>query len=194
MSRYLSHFVAGMVMVALVVDSAQGQQPGQSQPGRPGGVAGQPGAKRPVGKPGGNIDPESGNYMALPGFWALDIESVQKELGLTGRQKEQLREISRKFQASSRQDRHEWEQIRDLPPQQQEARATELGRRAARQAADIRKQVAGVLEPEQFDSLAKTQFHLQAPGMLANPQVLDDLGLSDNQRRSEEHTSELQSR
>ncbi len=39
-------------------------------------------------------------YLLIPGYWALNMDSVQKELRLTAEQRQQLKAISAKYQAA----------------------------------------------------------------------------------------------
>jgi Spy/CpxP family protein refolding chaperone len=99
----------------------------------------------------------------------LGQESVQKELGLSDEQKQQVEELSKKT-------REQRQGLMDLDPQERSAKMREL-----REQND--KEVSKILKPEQHKRLH--QITLQVQGLasaLGNPKVAEEMQIKDDQK------------
>ena len=117
--------------------------------------------------------------LAIPGFLALGIEQVQKELALTSRQKRLLRDISDRYQAKTQEIN---EALQRLRPEERELRIEAMRERARKDVAAIRRQVSEVLTRQQLESYETIDFRLQVPAVLGNPRLLDAVGATDGQK------------
>lgn len=109
----------------------------------------------------------------------LRLEHVQDELELGAEQREKLKRV---FQQHDEQARKAWEGLRDLPMQERLKKSAEIRQKSAERLEDLRKQALDVLLPEQRDKLKQIVFRMQAQVALANPRLLDQLGLDDEQK------------
>jgi Spy/CpxP family protein refolding chaperone len=132
-----------------------------------------------VAEPGGHGPHRPSALYRLPGFWMLGMENVQRELGLTGEQTQQLTKIADDHQRALRQD---GEKVRRLSPEEQRKHWAQQRDRMNRQAAEVRKQVEQVLQPRQLEQYEEMVFRSRAAVMLANPKILVQLGVTDEQK------------
>jgi len=108
------------------------------------------------------------------------MPNVQRELGLTAEQRQQLKAISDGHAASvqlldkafdkldAEEKQKQWSQFND--------RATQVARSAQRRAEAI-------LNPQQLQTVRRIAFELSATGVLADPSVQSKLGLSTEQQQ-----------
>jgi Spy/CpxP family protein refolding chaperone len=130
----------------------------------------------PATRPGG-APAAPANFLAVPGYWVLSMEGVQKEIGLTSEQKQKLKGVADQYQAAMRK---KMEGLQDLSREEQQSRMEETARPLVQAAM---KQVDAILTPEQLKSVQQTTFQLQAAQALAQPQVQEKLGLTTTQQR-----------
>jgi len=138
----------------------------------------------------------SGSNYYWTGYWMLQSESVQKELGVTSEQKEKLKEIAEKAAAASKDDlKFDWAKFREMKSEEQQNIQKEMAARYASRAAESRKQVEQVLTPKQIEQLKEIEFRQRAASMLYMPQVLEQIGISDEQKQQlQKIREELQSK
>ena len=165
MTKHIGQVLLAWALLAAAAIAAEG-------PGKPGGPGG-PGA-------GGPWQPGRPNIGGVPGYWMLGMENIQKELELVDEQKQKLLEIAEQYQAQMRQD---WEEIRKLPPDEQRKRWSQQREKMTQRAAEVRKQVEQVLLPHQLDKLKELTFRMRAGSMLTSPGTIEQLKLSDDQKR-----------
>jgi len=116
----------------------------------------------------------------------LNSDQVQRELDLVDEQKEELRKILE----SSRGDRANFAELRDLPEEERRARMRELREQSEGRVAELQKKVNEVLLPHQQKRLKQIQLQLQGDRALNNPEVAKELGLTDEQQRKLEEVRE----
>ena len=122
--------------------------------------------------------------IGLPGYPMLQMENVQKELGLTPEQKEKLKEIAKKAAESMKKEpRFDWAKFRDMKPEEQQKAQKEMADRYAKRAEETKKQVEQILTPKQVEQLKDMEFRQRAASMLYMPQVLQQIELTDEQKQ-----------
>ncbi len=138
------------------------------------------GAKSPKAPPAATGEEEERPQLSVPGFWALSLPPVQKEVWLTEEQQQQLRAISAKYQAKVQ---AAMEGLQRLPPEEQKRRLDALRGQARKDMEAVRKQVADVLTPQQLESYEKIAFRLRVPVALEDSRLLGSLDLTDWQKK-----------
>ena len=119
-----------------------------------------------------------GPRLALPGYWALSLGPVQKELELTDEQKRKLWEVSDMFQAKVLEIN---DMLEKLPPEEQKVESESLRGQARKDMDAVRKQVAEVLTRQQLQAYQKIDFRL-AFRPRWSCELLKSLKLTDQQR------------
>jgi Spy/CpxP family protein refolding chaperone len=158
-------------------------------------LAGEAKPAAPTGTGGAGVSYQPGTmYYGLPGYYLLQTESVQKEIDLTPQQKEKLQEIAKKYydqvsEQAKEYQKTDWAKVQQMKPDDQKKFYDELRGRQAKQSEvtkkwteEAKKQVEQVLQPKQIEQLKDIAFRQRAASMLYMPQVLDQLGLSDEQK------------
>ena len=176
MVRHFAKSLGWFALTAAVVWSVSGRA--QDYPSAPP-------AKSADGAPAGKTSPKGwgGNYLIVPGHWSLGMANIQKEVGLTDEQKQNLKGVSDKYQAAQTTIQQNAAQLRELPREEQQKRAAELNEQAQALDRAARRKVETVLTPQQIETLKKIDFQLQVPAILTNPSSPDQLGLSEEQRQ-----------
>ena len=118
---------------------------------------------------------------AIPAYSLLRLAHVQEELDMTDEQKKELEEITKRYQERTRQS---WADLRGLSPQERQKKMAEIRKENAERLEAFRKQTEEVLLAHQLERLEEISFRMRAPSALANPRVLDQLGLNDRQKES----------
>lgn len=129
----------------------------------------------------GEATPTARAMPVIPGFWLLRLEAVQEELELTALQRQRLWELGAGLAEAAARDRAALGEITDeavRAQRQAEARRLEKARNEHAQAEVVR-----LLAPEQLVRLGEIEFRMKAPASLADPRVLDELGVDPAQRR-----------
>jgi hypothetical protein len=169
-----------LVVAGIALSHAQGAQP--------------PGAKAPAGQPGRAM----GGGMARPGmggiqgFYLLRMDPVQDELKLSDEQKKKIKDFGAKFEKESQQA---WAGLREIPAEERQAKIAEIQETAAKRMEVYRKNLEGVLTPQQTEQLKKISFEMSAGPALANPQVLEQIGVTEEQKKKiDQIRSELQAK
>lgn len=127
--------------------------------------------------------PSQAQYLMLPGYSALGQESVQKQIELVPEQKEKLREISRKYleeiQGAGRLD---WSKWGEMSQEKRKAKTEEMRQRYSDATASAKKAIEEVLLPHQIDKLKQIEFRTRASSMLYAPNVIEQIGLTEEQK------------
>ena len=124
-------------------------------------------------------DEEERPQLSLPGFWALALPPVQKELWLTETQREKLQAIGARYQAKAQ---AAMEGLQRLGPEEQKRRLESLREQARKDVKAVHAQVADVLTPQQLQSYEKLAFRLRVPAVLEDSHLLGSLKLTDWQK------------
>ncbi len=154
------------VAVALGAAGAALAQP----PGGP--VSSSPGA---AAAPSG-----AGKFPAIPGLFPLSMSGVQREIGLNGDQRQQLKAISDRYAATLQQLGAAFEK---LGPQEKQERGKDVNEQAAQAARNAQRKAESVLTPQQLQAVKKIAFELSATFALADPKTQEKIGLSAEQRQ-----------
>jgi Spy/CpxP family protein refolding chaperone len=140
-------------------------------------------AQPPAGKPG------RGRGGPMMGAEFLRIPAVQKELKLTDDQVNKLQQLVEqmrskpmaKVQAMSPEERKaKMEELMKLPPEERKAKLAQVmkGR-----GEGIQNKLREILTPEQLKRLHEIGLQIRGPMALADPQVLEQLDLADEQKQ-----------
>lgn len=119
---------------------------------------------------------------ALPGYYLLRMEHVQKELELTTDQIEKLEALGKQYHEQMRADQGVWKDWRKMTPEQRTAKSAELREKYKQRAAELRKNIEKVLSVQQIAAIKEINFRSTGPSALANPRTLEKLQVSDEQR------------
>jgi len=161
MPRY---WLRALVVAAVLgtLEGALAQSPRNLPPNRPGAAA------------------PSSKFLAIPGLAPLSMDGVQRDIGLTPDQKQQLKAVSDGLAASfQRLDKS----FREFSPQEQQDRTKDFTDQAAQAARNARRKAEAVLTPRQLQAVEKIAFQLSAAAALSNPALQEKLGLSPEQRQ-----------
>ena len=165
MSRYWLRAL-GVIFVLGTVGNALAQIPRNPPPSRPGAA---PGAAAP-----------SSRFLAIPGLAPLGMEGVQREIGLTAEQKQQLKAVSDGLAAAfQRLDRS----FQELSPEEQRNPPKSFSDSAGQLARNARRKAEAILTARQLQVVEKIAFQLSAASALSDPALQEKLGLSDEQRQ-----------
>jgi hypothetical protein len=169
MSRYRL-LVLVFTIVFGTIGSALAQVPRNPPPSRPG----------PAGSTAEPSAASTGKFIRIPGLTPLSMEGVQREIGVTPEQKQQLKAVSDGFAASfQRLDKS----FREFSPEEQKTRAKEFSDQVGQFARNARRKAEAILTPRQLQAVEKIAFQLSAAGALSDPGLQEKLGLSPQQRR-----------
>jgi Spy/CpxP family protein refolding chaperone len=116
----------------------------------------------------------------LPGMYVLGQANVQEQLKLTDEQKEKLRGVGEDYQAKIREH---WAGLQGLSAEERREKASAMQQKSRQLMEEARKAAEAVLLPRQLEQLNQIRFRLRAPYMLANPRLLDEIGLDDSQKQ-----------
>jgi len=155
-------FVLGMA------GSASAQVPRNPPPNRPGPKQGSAG-NAPAGK-----------FLTIPGLMPLSMEGVQREIGLTPEQKQQLKAVSDGYVASMQQL---GKSFRELSPEEQQKKGKETSDQVARFSRSAQRKAEAILAPQQLQVVEKIAFQLSAAAALPDPALQEKLGLNSEQRQ-----------
>ena len=165
MSRYWLRATV-VIFVLGTIGSALAQVPRNPPPNRPG--------------PTGGAPAPSSRFLAIPGLAPLSMEAVQREIGLTPEQKQQLKTVSDGLAAAfQRFDKS----LSELSPEEQESRTKSFSDQATQLARNARRKAEAILTPRQLQAVEKIAFQLSAAGALSDPALQEKLGLSPEQRQ-----------
>ncbi len=124
-----------------------------------------------------------GQYLVLPAYSALGQESVQKQIELVPEQKEKLREISRKYvEEIQGVGRLDWSKWGELSQEERKAKTDEMQKRYSDATAVAKKAIEDVLLPHQIDKLKQLEFRSRASSLLYAPNVIEQIGLTEEQK------------
>lgn len=160
----------GTLAVLATACAALAQESQSPPPARPGTIA----ALRPAS---GYV---AGRFLALPGLFPLSMAGVQREIGLTDEQKQQLKAISDRYAASVQQLGAAFER---LDPDEKQKQGRDFNEQAAAAARSAQRKAEAVLTPQQLRAVRKIAFDLSAALALADPKTQEKIGLSPQQRQ-----------
>jgi hypothetical protein len=122
--------------------------------------------------------------IALPGYPLLQMENVQKELGLTPEQKKALKGIAKKHaDAMKKEPAFDWAKFQGMKPEEQLKARKEIGDRYVKRAEETKKQIEEVLTAKQVEQLKDMESRQRAASMLYMPQVLQQIEVTDEQKQ-----------
>jgi hypothetical protein len=128
----------------------------------------------------------------MPGFYLLRMDPVQDELKLSDEQKKKIKDFGQKFEKESQKA---WAGLRDVPPEERQDKMADIQAAVAKRLEVYRQDLEGVLTPQQAEQLKKITFEMSAGPALANPQLLEQLGATEEQKKKiEQVRSELQAK
>lgn len=117
------------------------------------------------------------------GLWSVSnliaLPQIQSELGLTAAQ---VREINNEIEDIQRDGRTLFRGIRDLPPEEQEARLKVIRAKLETELAPRREALQEKLTAEQRQKLIGTSIQMRGVSSLLDPTVMELLGLSEEQQ------------
>jgi len=119
---------------------------------------------------------------ALPGYYMLRMEHVQKELELVPEQLEKLQALGKQYTEQMRADQAAWGNWRDMTPEERTAKAAEMREKYKQRADELRQEIEKVLLPNQLEALREINFRAVGPSALASPATLRDLEVTDQQK------------
>lgn len=120
---------------------------------------------------------------ALPGFYMLRMENVQKELELSQEQIEKLKELGKKYYEDVRADQDAWKNWQQMTPEERAAKTAEQREKYVKRSQDLRKSVEKVLLPHQIKALKEVNLRTSGPWALTNSRTLEVLGVSEEQKQ-----------
>ncbi len=163
MSRY---WLCGLVVTIFLgtVASALAQAP--RNPNRPG--SGEP-SPAPASK-----------FLSIPGLVPLSMEGVQRDIGLTPEQRQQLKAVSAGYAASMQ---RLGKSFNEFSPEEQQKRAKDINDQVAQLARNAQRKAEAILTPQQLRVVERIAFQLSAAGALSDPGLQDKLNLSPEQRQ-----------
>jgi len=135
--------------------------------------------------PGGMVVMQGGAQPYVPmappvgGYYMLQMEQVQKEVELVPEQVEKLKALAKQYQDEMR---RQWEGFGSLPLEQRTAKAQEIQANAAKRAEFYQKQIEEILLPHQLEAIKEINLRTRSQGLLASPFVMDQLGVSAEQK------------
>ncbi len=119
-------------------------------------------------------------YWMVPGLAPLSMESVQREIGLSAEQKQQLKALSDGYQAAVQKA---VAPLRELPPEEQQKQSVELREQIGQMARGTQRKGEAILTPQQLRTIQTISFEMAVGQMLANPAAQEKLGLDAEQRQ-----------
>jgi hypothetical protein len=119
--------------------------------------------------------------LPLPVYWILGRKDVREEIGLSPEQTQKLRDLSRKHLEGNKPllDTGAWAK---MSPEERRKKSEEIAAENKKRLDTLRKEIEGVLTPDQFLKLENVDLRLQASQLLLYTQVGEKLGLSEPQK------------
>ena len=131
------------------------------------------------GQPAKPVQPQ---FPALPGFWQLRMESVQKDLELVPEQIDKLKQLGKKYYEDMRAQQADYKNWGKMTPEERTAKYKELMEKRKQQAEAVSKEVEKILLPHQLEALRNINFRQMAPSMLYQQKVFETVGITDEQK------------
>ena len=163
---YLTVFVTSAMLVSGVAVA----QPPRNPP---------PADRRPAA-PWPRPQPGAGKYLAIPGLFPLSMSGVQREIGLTPDQRQQLKAVSDGYMATTQRLGKTFDQ---LDPAEKPKQGKDFADQAAQAAQAARQKAEAILNPQQLQTVKKIAFELSATGALADPNMQKSIGLNAEQQQ-----------
>jgi hypothetical protein len=108
------------------------------------------------------------------------MEGVQREIGLTPGQRQQLKAVSDGYVASMQ---RLGKSFSEFSPEEQQKRAKDINDQVAQLARNAQRKAEAILAPQQLHIVERIAFQLSAAGALSDPGLQEKLGLSMEQRQ-----------
>jgi hypothetical protein len=108
------------------------------------------------------------------------MESVQREVGLTPEQRQQLKAVSDGLATSMQQLNKSFSAF---SPEEQQTRSKDINEQASQLVRGAQRKAEAILTPQQLQAIQKIAFQLSAAGALSNPELQAKLDLSADQRQ-----------
>jgi hypothetical protein len=163
------YFTISVSTVLLVSGVATAQPPRNPPPGRPGAPSG---TTAPL--------PGAGKYLAIPGLFPLSMSGVQRDIGLTPDQRQQLKAASDSYMATVQRLGKTFD---ELDPSEKPKQGKVFADQAAQAAQAAQRKAEAILKPQQLQTVKKVAFELSATGALADPNMQEKIGLNAEQRQ-----------
>lgn len=131
---------------------------------------------------GGGFRGRGRGMMGFPGgglLLLLHNESVQKDLQLTPEQIDKLKELGKTTVEGGRE---QWAKLRDLSPEDRQAKMKELRPKMQARGEEIKKKVEAILTTQQLARLKEIRLQADGPAALVNADVVKALNLTDEQK------------
>jgi len=112
----------------------------------------------------------------------LRLEQVQKDLQLADDQKAKLKEIGEKAWERMRQGLADMKGFRDMNEDERKAAMTKVGDKARAQAEQLRKEIEGVLTPQQVERVKQLVLQIRGVAALDDKEVQEALGITAEQK------------
>jgi hypothetical protein len=148
-------------------------------------AAAQPPRNPPPGRPsaGGTLaapQPGASKYLSIPGLFPLSMSGVQREIGLTPDQRQQLKAVSDGYMATVQRLGKTFDQ---LDPAEKPKQGKAFSDQAAQAGQAAQQKAEAILKPQQMQAVKKIAFELSATGALADPNMQKTIGLNAEQQQ-----------
>lgn len=130
--------------------------------------------------PGGGMR-GPGMMGGLGGAMLLQSPQVQQELKLTDDQKTKLRQMGERVRNEITERMAE---LQGLSEDERRTKADDFRKQADKIAEAVRKEAAGILQPEQIKRWKQIELQQQGASALLRPEIAEAIGLSDEQKQS----------
>jgi len=164
-------FVMAVISGLSIAGDGMAQPPRNPPPTRPAPASANPASSAAASSP---------RSVPIPGLLPLSMMSVQREIGLTAEQKQQLKAVSEAYVASEQQLS---KTFNELATEEKQKQGKDFNDRAMQVVRDAQSKAEAILTPPQLQTVKKIAFELAVTGVLANPAAQEKIGLSAEQRQ-----------
>jgi hypothetical protein len=107
-------------------------------------------------------------------------------LELIDEQKEKLKELGKKYYEKMRgqYSQQDWTKVREMSAEERQKYYAEMNARRQKAAEEVKAEIEKILLPHQLKQLKEIDFRTRAASMLYSPQVLDRVGVSEEQKET----------
>jgi len=143
------------------------------------GQAQGPGGRLVMGRP-------IATFPAVPGYYSLQMKHVQDQLELIDEQKQKLKELGKKYYEKMRgqYSQQDWTKVREMSPEERQKYYADLNARRQKAVEEVKAEIEKILLPHQLKQLKEIYFRSRAASLLYSPQVLDRVGVSEEQKET----------
>ena len=163
------YLTVSVTSAMLVSGIAAAQPPRNPPPGRP-----------PAGGAVAAPQPGAGKYLAIPGLFPLSMSGVQREIGMTPDQRQQLKAVSDGYMAAVQRLGKTFDQL-DAAEKPKQGKS--FADQAAQAAQAAQRKAEAILNPQQLQTVKKIAFELSATSALADPNLQKSIGLNAEQQQ-----------